>query len=231
MEVWKQYQEIINLGKKIVQEFNADQRRDMTLQWMAHYLAELMAKAEREESDIVKAELIKECAEVILSIWKKRAHFPGRTRLLSGLTEVLPVLKALQDHSDDLSWERFVSYENDQPWGKFMRSARLSIEEILKISLVANVIPEALTKEKEWLEHHKQLSEVERALINYLDRTLLQQNQYYELTTKGGKIAEREDGRSKTGKLISLLEDNIASLNQSLEKLKSSLNQSKDRSE
>jgi hypothetical protein len=171
------YQETINLGKKIVSEFSNEEIRDTTLQWMAHYLAELIQSAEQEKSLPKKRKLQEECAEIIENIWKKRATFRGNTRPLAKFGEVVSILKALiDDKKNELSWNRFIDYENDSPWGEYIRKVRLSMDDILTISLCAAAIQQALEKEKEWLDHAPMLSSHEKKIIEHLDYLLNKQD-------------------------------------------------------
>jgi len=64
--------EVLELGKKIVQELNNDRSADTLTKWMAHYVAEKIQKAEQANSDN-KEELKKECFDIILKIWEHRA--------------------------------------------------------------------------------------------------------------------------------------------------------------
>jgi hypothetical protein len=220
----KQYQEIISLGKTIIQDFTTDESRDRTLQWMAHYLAELITKAEQETSKSQKAKLKKECTEMILKIWEKRANFPRQTRPLAGLSEVLPIIKALEKQRSTLAWEDYISERNDKPLVKFIRSVWQSMQELIRVSLVATITSEIIIREKDWLTHLNHLSEEERTLIEYLDHTLLQKNQFTYIIDK---VASSGKGNPlKVEDIIPLLEENIASQLESLETLKKSLTSS-----
>ncbi len=171
------YQETISLGKKIVSEFSDEEIRDTTLQWMAHYLAELIQGAEREKSLPKKRKLQKECVAVIEDIWKKRAYFRGNTRPLTKIGEVIPILKALRDNKPKaFSWSRFIDHENDSPWGEYIKKIRHNMDDILAISLSAAVTQQALLREKEWLDHSEFLSADEKKIIEHLDYLLTKSN-------------------------------------------------------
>jgi len=173
MEKSNQYQETINLGKKIVSEFSHEEMGDTTLQWMAHYLAELIQSAEHEKSLPKKRILQKECAAIIEDIWKKRAYFRGNTRPLTKIGEVIPILKALRDNNPkDFSWRMYRDHEDDTPWGQYVKKVRHGMDDILAISLSAAVTQEAMAREKEWLDHSKFLSVDEKKIIEHLDYLL-----------------------------------------------------------
>src|SRR5690349_20940559 len=108
----KQSEEILDLGKTLVEKFSDHGRTDLTTRWMAHYLAERIKDAESENSPAKRKKLQDECSEIIKDLWAKRSNYPGATRPLAGLGEAVSVLKALVDHKrGSMQWEHFIDYE------------------------------------------------------------------------------------------------------------------------
>lgn len=163
--------ETISLGKKIVDEFSNDGNCDSTVRWMAHYLAELIANSENETNRKKKAELQKQCVDVILLLWKKRSTFPKNTAPLANLTHVLSILSSLKT-GRDLSWRQFMLHEDESPWGKFMYGLRTDFEHALRTSLFMNIATPLFKKEKEWLAHSKYLSKLEKDVLEQFDLLL-----------------------------------------------------------
>jgi len=187
----KQFQETLNLGKTLVDQFSDTGRTDLTTSWMAHYLAELITSADNETNLIKKRELQKEASGIILEIWKKRKNYPGSIAPLSNLTHVVSVIASLKDEvSDDLSWQYFTTMENDSPWGKYMRSTRINMETILRITAFATVAKEILDRENKWLEHESFLTVEEAKIIKFLDDLLKE-----KLPAFGIRIIYEEKGK------------------------------------
>lgn len=172
MEELKRSQEIISLGKKIIQEFSREDRRNTTLGWMAHYIAELIVSAENEMKPDRKIKLQKEASEIILAIWSKRNDFPRGSRPLSGLSSAVEVINSLKADEPMSYWERIRGYEEDSEWGKFAKTLFRSSQTIFDLTLLASIGHEILLKEKEWTEFPNLLSEEEKQILDYLDRML-----------------------------------------------------------
>ena len=173
----KQFQEILLLGKTLVDLFSEHGRTDLTTSWMAHYLAELMQQVSKEKNATKKRALQKKTSEIIMELWKKRRHFPGNTAPLADLEHAVDIIKALKDQkSDDLYWRRFRGSESDSVWGRYIYSLRKAVEDSLKITLGATVAKSALDREKKWGKHNAFLLEHEKEIINFLDAELDKDN-------------------------------------------------------
>jgi hypothetical protein len=78
---------VVALGKELVAELEAGD--DMLASWMAHHIANLMAKAEAAPADQAAGEA---CAHAILELWRHRSALPQHLRPLG---EIEPVLRTL----------------------------------------------------------------------------------------------------------------------------------------
>jgi hypothetical protein len=87
-------QEILDLGKKIVEDLNLDNSTKMLSRWQAHYLAELILGAEKEKDD---NDIKLECCNLILDIWKNKERVPIKTFI----KDIQPLLKTLELFSKD----------------------------------------------------------------------------------------------------------------------------------
>src|ERR1035437_10226848 len=99
MEQLNHSADVIKLGKKLVQELELTNSVNTLGRWMAHYIAELIVKVERESSEIKKGKLQKECCEMILKIWSNRKNMPNNIAPLSNFANALSVLNALNKNS------------------------------------------------------------------------------------------------------------------------------------
>jgi hypothetical protein len=140
MAVSTQYKAILNLGKKLVDEFGPDQRVDTLSRWMAHYIAELIDDAENAapEDKPFKEE---RCAAAILDLWRHRAELPDGTRPFEDFEPIFRTIASL-DPGDETSWYFAVQ-----------RAAAADVE------------PD--TKAGEWLKHASGIDSTAKELIRH----------------------------------------------------------------
>lgn len=92
MDALPRFEEILTLGRKLVDELGQKRRMDTLARWMAHYVAELIeaaGNAPAGERDSAR----RACCEVILALWDHRAALPDGRRPFE---DVEPVLRALE---------------------------------------------------------------------------------------------------------------------------------------
>lgn len=92
MDALPRFEEVLTLGRKLVDELGQEGRVDTLARWMAHYVAELIEAAENApagERDSAR----RGCFEVILALWDHRAALPDGRRPFE---DVEPVLRALE---------------------------------------------------------------------------------------------------------------------------------------
>jgi hypothetical protein len=90
---------ILALGGKLVEELGLEPSVDTLGRWMAHYVADLIAKAESatgEEKRLAE----KKCFDAILALWKHRAELPNGKRPFEDLEPVVRAIESL-DPDDD----------------------------------------------------------------------------------------------------------------------------------
>ncbi|WP_316979812.1 hypothetical protein [Shumkonia mesophila] len=90
---------IIVLGKALVVLLERNGQEDVTTHWMAHYLAELMEKAQATTGP-ERAQAQREAADLILELWRHRTYMPGRYPLAS----FEPVFRTFERLSSDAPW-------------------------------------------------------------------------------------------------------------------------------
>jgi hypothetical protein len=217
MEQLKQSQEILNLGKKIANEFSKNGRSDTATNWMAHYLAELISNCERE-TDIKKKELLeKETVDVILKIWSKRQHWEERTRPLSNLKDTIAILNNFKE-KNGYNWSSRFDDNDQNEWSRFVKTIKESAETIFTTSICSTLSEENIGKEKEWFNlTSKQLASDEKEVLEELEL-------FINGNTK--KIPTKKVGISKVNPekiAIEKIAELINAQQEALEKLKKGL--------
>ncbi|KUO73510.1 MAG: hypothetical protein APF81_14045 [Desulfosporosinus sp. BRH_c37] len=92
-------EQIISLGKALVNELGLDQSTDTLGRWMAHYIAERITAAENA-TDQEKSKVEKECFEAVLKLWQHRAFLPNGHRPFENFEPILRALERLDPESE-----------------------------------------------------------------------------------------------------------------------------------
>ena len=130
---------ILQLGKKIVDEFGLDRSVDTLGRWMAHSIAELIHDAEAAGAKDRPAKLAK-CADAILALWKHRHELPSGKRPFEDLGPIMRTLESLDP-------------DNTKP--RYFRAQRTAADEEQDVEM-AN-----------WLEFADSIDHSARLLIGY----------------------------------------------------------------
>jgi hypothetical protein len=165
-------EDIIKLGKKLVQELMSETTTNTLGRWMAHYVAELIHKAEHCTSEAEKKAAQRECCDLILKLWRERDYSPNHSKPLSELKpliELLEVLKEKDSYFPSLpSWMK--SAETEATWSSFLKLVKDNSSDIIKLCFYTSVSKETLKKEQAWIEEHgNMLSKEELTMIGNLE--------------------------------------------------------------
>lgn len=87
-------EEILNLGKLLVDELGLQSSVDTLSRWMAHYIAEQMQIIESTENDDKKLAEEK-CFETILKLWKHMSYYKSGMRPLENFEPIFQALNRL----------------------------------------------------------------------------------------------------------------------------------------
>ena len=158
------FQEAVTLGKKLVEELcRADENEVDTLsQWMSHYIAELITKAESAEGS--EAEQIRrDCKNTILELWNHRSGFADRGPL-SELEPLIATLQALQpEHTNPFYHQevlRKMNKKNVSGKSSELLNAALNVDYLARL-WISELIKEAVTssddKRAAWVKAAKPL--------------------------------------------------------------------------
>ena len=139
MDALPRCEQVVALGRKLVDQLGAEPPVDTLSRWMAHYVAELIDAASNAAPE-ERAAAERKCFETILELWGYRAELPDGRRPLENLE---PIVRALESLDPD----------NEMP--RFFRSVRRSIdkteERILIGYTLADAARSALDKSKDWV--------------------------------------------------------------------------------
>lgn len=215
MEELQQQQEIINLGKKLVKEFTTNERISLTLRWMAHYLAELITKAENETDPVEKENKTKQASELVLSIWMHRYNLPRQVRPLGNLAQAVGVLAALKASDPNVPyWKKMRDIDQQDLWSSFASKLRLSSEHIYGILMLSNVNLDILKREEEWLEFPHLLSANEKEFIENFKDLISDKDSFAGIYfTKTSKTPSSTSLEKAFDKMQRLMDDQQKALN------------------
>jgi len=143
------YTEIIKLGNKLVDELSQKEGSDTTKDWMAHYIAELMIKAELANG-AEKEKYEKECADTILKLWTHIDKVPNVDTPLRSFSNISEMCDKL------ITTEKYKYYpekykDEISPYLLLAQKVDSLAKEIVSLGF-SLAIAEASEKEKEWLQ-------------------------------------------------------------------------------
>lgn len=161
---------VLALGRKLVKELELEPSVDTLGRWMAHYLAELIVKAEDAIGN-EKREAQARCYETILALWEHRSLLPDGSRPFE---EIEPVMRAVAS----------LSPENSTP--RYYTSARPPADEVDESS-----------ESEKWLEIANELDRTARILVGYClscaaDGALDKAKEWVELAQEAGLAGDVE---------------------------------------
>jgi hypothetical protein len=104
---------IISLGKLISEELEQGEHPDTLSRWMAHYTAQLIAKAENS-TGIKKKAFEKECFNTILKLWEYKSSFPDGKKPFERFEVIFKTLDKLSpDNHNNFFYENTKEHETD----------------------------------------------------------------------------------------------------------------------
>lgn len=158
-------EEIIKLGKRIVEELQLEPSVNTLGRWMSHYVAELIAQAEKSKTKQ------KECCELILKLWKNKEHLPNVSTPLSGLKPLISLLDVFIENEHPLPYFRgFSNMPNDGSWIEMINTVKSNSKNIFRLCLLSQVNSEFLNKKQKWLKEHKSmLTKDEKGMLERLE--------------------------------------------------------------
>lgn len=145
------------LGRKLVEELGLEKSTDTLGRWMAHHIADLMAKADKATGD-AKSAAERECFAAILALWKHRSELPNGRRPFEELEPVMRAVESLDPENDTPRYFRPARPPKGEAAETSEQEKWLSLAEGLDYSAkvligycLAEAADAALDKSKEWV--------------------------------------------------------------------------------
>ena len=85
---------VLALGKKLVEQLGTEQAADTLSQWMAHYIAEKIEQASTANND-KRDQKMGECRDAIMKLWTHRNRLPDGLRPFEEFEAIFRVLESL----------------------------------------------------------------------------------------------------------------------------------------
>ncbi|WP_209404750.1 hypothetical protein [Pseudozobellia sp. WGM2] len=164
-------EEILKLGKKLIQELKLEYSVNTLARWLVHYLAELIDNIENCKSPKRKKQLQKECCELILKLWSNKEFLPI-TKPLQSLQPILEILEVFKERDYLISprWLEYRPLPRDNAWANFIDVVKNNTENIFNKSIELHLNSDLMFKDEQWLNEHKEfLTKTERELLTQLD--------------------------------------------------------------
>ncbi|MCP1843948.1 hypothetical protein ACVIHI_003133 [Bradyrhizobium sp. USDA 4524] len=158
METFAQSEKVFELGRKLVDELGLADSTDTLGRWMAHYISDLIVKAENA-SVANKAVAEKEASEAILNLWRHRSELPDGKRPFGELEPIIRIVESLDPENTTPRYFRGRRPPKDEKAETSEQESWLNVVEGLDYSakvLIGHCLAEAagaaLDKSKEWVK-------------------------------------------------------------------------------
>lgn len=149
------------LGRAIVRQLDLDDRAAVLDRWLAHHVAELIARAD-EATGPDKAAVEGEAVELILKLWANRRALPVGADPLGGYREAVATLGVLMPEANPWARHRASGTDQDLLRDLFEATCRVVMAGLLLTTSAQNRPPPA--------EMVERLEPEERLLLSALDR-------------------------------------------------------------
>ena len=107
------FDQVLALGRKLVDELDLESSTDTLGRWMAHYVAELMDHA--ESAPILEhAGSKKRCFDAILELWSHRAELPNGKRPFEALEPIMRAIESLDPENEAFRYFPFEISSTDE---------------------------------------------------------------------------------------------------------------------
>ena len=121
------FEEVLTLGRKIVNELEQEHYFDTLGRWIAHYVAELIIDAEND-SAVDQHNAKRKCFETILELWSHHSNLPSGLRPFEELEPILRTLSYLDPKNSLLRKFSVFSVETLENNSRVKQLLELAIE-------------------------------------------------------------------------------------------------------
>lgn len=157
-EKFAQSEKVMELGRRLVEELRLVESNDTLGRWMAHYIADLMVKAE-DATAADKEKFQRETFDAILNLWRHRSGLPSGVRPFEKLEPVVRAVESLDPENDTPRYFRMARPPREDEVGTSEQEKWLDLAEGLDYTakiLIGYCLIEAagaaLDKSKEWVK-------------------------------------------------------------------------------
>jgi len=196
-------QEPLELGKFLVSEITDHGSGDTLTVWLMHYIAEMIAEAEKEGESPLGRSAKKEARETIFKLWEHRSTFSGRANPMKDYEGALRLLHSLRRDG----YFVFGGLDTDgDPIEAFRTGAATLLSSLLVLSL-----PDRASRQDVAV---RSLSEVEKKIMRELHVVKIR---------RVAKIAEVDEQEDPRGALKRDILEDIARVRKSLDAIETNL--------
>lgn len=225
MERLETQQNVINLGKRLIDNFKQNEADEITA-WMCNYIAEKILLAEQTDNGESKQDYF----ETILKLWERHSSFPDGTRPFENLEPILKTLNSLNPDNQNNRYipnpfAQFSSAKDDTDSKSWLKMTKVldRTARILICFCIDQAIKETIDEDtKNWLNEISRLLEDPIISFRFLypDEGESKANQD-KIESLRGKLAIVEEFRSLSKNIVRAIEDEISNLekNQSVTNL------------
>ena len=219
----KHSEQVISLGKRLVQELGLEPDVDTLGRWMAHYIAELITAAETTIDPAERLRAQEKCCGAILKLWEHRSALPRNLRPLSNLENVLKAIEDLRSNEQPLSRLSPEAMETiGGPWMGFVKKLENTAVRMCRIAVLTAAAESMTGKEKIWSKQHghmlsKEEKKIIAALDSWLSEKILWQAEEDSVSISKLKPAER------TGRILEKIESDMEELKIAFKDLRDSV--------
>ncbi len=151
------FDQVLALGRKLVDELDLESSTDTLGRWMAHYIADLMDHVDSAPIE-ERAASKKRCFEAILELWSHRAELPNGKRPFEDLEPIMRAIESLDPENDAFRYFPFEisaadEAEEDSRTQTLIQVAR-NIDYTARILIVQTLVDAAISAEnqsKKWI--------------------------------------------------------------------------------
>jgi hypothetical protein len=156
-EALPRFEQVLALGRKLVDELGTEPSVDTLGRWMAHYVAELIDAASNASAE-ERADAQRKCFNAILALWSHRAELPRGKRPFENLEPIVRAIESLDPDDDTPHFFRSVRgaivEQNEEAQTRSLLEFVRNLDSTAKILIghaLAEAARSAVDRGKEWI--------------------------------------------------------------------------------
>lgn len=228
MEQSKQQEEVLKIGKKIINDLNPENedRLELLEKWMSHYIAELIYKAEHAENEEDREKYQKECFNTILKLWDRRSSLPMDSMPLGHIKSAINTLTKFKTEKE---WWEKLQHSRSESWEGLAVNIHDTYMEAIRICLKAAIAEDAMEHEKVWLDDFgDMLSSEEKEIIEELDSFLEEPSHSFVFLSYGEEKTEKKEQKNRIDRAFDRLEAIVKEQKEAVEDVRKAFKENVD---